>query len=76
MPQIYEIDYGESIISLVKNSDYVTVLPESIALNKVSSNNEELYLKEMELSFTRNVSVFSNNKVPMDMILEKMNITK
>ena len=76
MPQIYEIDYGESIISLVKNSDYVTVLPESIALNKVSSNNEELYLKEMELSFTRNVSVFSNNKVPMDMILEKMNITE
>lgn len=75
MPKIYEIDYGESIISLVKNSDYITVLPESIALNKVSSNCENLCLKEMELSFMRNISVFSNNKISMDMILKKMNIT-
>lgn len=74
MPKIYEIDYGESIISLVKNSDYVTVLPESIALNKVSSNCENLCLKEMEFSFTRNISVFSNNKIPMSTILKKMNV--
>lgn len=74
MPKVYEIDYGESIISIVKNSDYVTLLPESIALNKVSANNEELCLKEMEVSFMRNISVFSNNKIPMDMILKKLNV--
>lgn len=61
-PQITEIDYSESTISMVTNSNFVTVLPESMAKNKVNQNQERLILKKFDITFLRNVSLFARSK--------------
>lgn len=74
LPEIYEVNYDESTISFIRKSDYVTVLPKSIAISKVASNKNMLCMRELEFSFRRNISIFSNNKIPMNVILNKMGI--
>ncbi|GKQ43031.1 transcriptional regulator [Companilactobacillus sp. RD055328] len=71
-PQIMEIDYSESTISTVTNSDYVTILPEAMARNKVSQDPQHLAMKQLDITFIRNVSLFSRNKKVLD-FLDKLN---
>ncbi|MGB2577794.1 LysR family transcriptional regulator substrate-binding protein, partial [Leuconostoc suionicum] len=51
-PKIIEIDYSESTITMVSHSDYVTILPKSLAISKVCQNNN-LFLKKLDNNFTR-----------------------
>lgn len=60
-PKIVEIDYGESMIAMVANSNYITVLPKSIAINKVTADISRLKMKEFEVTFTRKISLFSRD---------------
>jgi len=62
LPEIFENDYSELTISLVKNSDFVTVLPESIAINKITQDMNGLDMKRLEIAFDRSVSVFGRSK--------------
>lgn len=61
-PNIFEIDYSESTVSLVANSDYVTILPKSLAISKVSQDNHNLSSKQLDIPFLRDVSLISKNK--------------
>ena len=72
LPSIYEINYSESIISFIKNSDYVTVLPKSLAVNKIKDDENILETRELDIAFQRQVSVFSNKKVPLKQIVNKL----
>ena len=72
LPSIYEINYSESIISFIKNSDYVTVLPKSLAVNKIKDDENILKTRELDIAFQRQVSVFSNKKVPLKQIVNKL----
>ncbi|MBZ5965039.1 LysR family transcriptional regulator [Leuconostoc gelidum subsp. gelidum] len=62
LPEIFENDYSELTISLVKNSDFVTVLPESIAINKITQDINGLGMKKLEIAFDRSVSIFGRSK--------------
>ncbi|MBD5429447.1 LysR family transcriptional regulator [Lactobacillus sp.] len=67
LPEIYEVDFVESRISLVAISDLITILPKSLAERKIQ-NNSSLHLKKLDTPFIRNVSIFGNNKVNLDKI--------
>lgn len=58
-PEIFEVDYSESTISLVSKSNYVTILPQSLATSKVTQNNLNLSMTKLEIPFLRRVSIFS-----------------
>ena len=58
-PEIFEVDYSESTISLVSKSNYVTILPQSLATSKVTQNSLNLGMTKLEIPFLRSVSVFS-----------------
>ena len=60
-PEIVEIDYSESTITMVAHSNYVTVLPKSIAVNKVTSDISNLAMKQLDMTFMRRISLFSHD---------------
>ncbi|MCT4376039.1 LysR family transcriptional regulator [Leuconostoc suionicum] len=66
-PKIIEIDYSESTITMVSHSDYVTILPKSLAISKVCQNNN-LFLKKLDNNFTRSVSLFARNKETLHLV--------
>ncbi len=47
-PEIFENNYSELTISLVRNSDFIAVLPESIAVNKVAQDTNGLGMKKLK----------------------------
>jgi len=61
LPEIFENNYSELTISLVRNSDFIAVLPESIAVNKVAQDTNGLGMKKLEIAFNRSVSVFGRS---------------
>lgn len=61
-PRIMEIDYSESTISMVTNSEYVTVLPEAMARNKVKQDKSHLAMHKLDMTFERKVSLFAREK--------------
>jgi DNA-binding transcriptional LysR family regulator len=67
-PNIMEIDYSDSTIAMVSRSNYVTVLPESIALNKVASDSSNLAMKQLDLKFNRCVSLFARDSDAINLI--------
>ncbi|WP_129044794.1 LysR family transcriptional regulator [Companilactobacillus metriopterae] len=67
-PNIFEIDYSESTVSLVASSEYVTVLPKSLAVNKVTRDIDNLALKQLDIPFLRSVSLISRNQEISDCI--------
>lgn len=71
-PKIVEIDYGESMIAMVANSNYITVLPKSIAINKVTADISHLKMKEFEVTFTRKISLFSRDAHVTEMVNRMM----
>ncbi|BDR53023.1 transcriptional regulator [Bombiscardovia nodaiensis] len=60
-PCITQTDYSESTLVTVANSNYTTILPESLARVKVSQESSSLAQVRMESRFTRRVSLFSHN---------------
>lgn len=72
LPPIYEVNHSESIISFIKNSDYITILPKSLAVNKIKDSENILETKELDIAFQRKVSVFSNKKVPLEQIVNRL----
>lgn len=74
IPKIIEIDYGESTVSLVGNSDYVTILPESLAVNKVTQDSN-LAMKQLDTTFIRSISLFTKNKENLDFINRKLAVS-
>lgn len=71
-PKIVEIDYGESMIAMVAKSNYITVLPKSIAINKVTADISHLKMKEFEVTFTRKISLFSRDTHVTEMVNRMM----
>lgn len=72
LPTIFEVDYSESTIAFVANSDFLTILPKSLALTKVTNSVLNLSMKELEHTFTRNVSVFSNKSFPISEFMKHL----
>ncbi len=62
LPEIVEIDYSESTIAMISKSDFVTILPKSLAINKVTQNINTLTMKPLDDNFIRHVSVFSHSE--------------
>ncbi len=71
-PTIYEADYNESTASLVSCSDLVTILPKSLALNKLENPTMQLAAKELMVPDLRRTAVFSNGKIPLNFIVNKL----
>ncbi len=68
LPEIVEIDYSESTIAMVSKSEFVTILPKSLAINKVTQNINKLTMKQLGNEFIRHVSVFSHNKETLNLV--------
>ncbi|WP_309109319.1 LysR family transcriptional regulator [Bombilactobacillus bombi] len=60
-PKIIEVDYSESTISIVSRSNYVTILPKSLAVNKVTLAPTKLAMKQLDNTFRRKVSLFARD---------------
>ncbi|GMA70076.1 transcriptional regulator [Leuconostoc litchii] len=73
LPKIIEIDYSESTIAMISNSDYVTILPMSIALNKVTQNIGTLTMTQLDDNFTRHVSLFAHNTEILHLVHNRLN---
>ncbi len=71
-PTIYEADYNESTASLVSCSELVTILPKSLALNKLENPTMQLAAKELMVPDLRRTAVFSNGKIPLNFIVNKL----
>ena len=71
LPEIYEVDFVESRLALVAISDLITILPLSLAKQKLK-NNDELFIKKLDKQFVRKVSLFSDGKADLDEIIEKL----
>lgn len=71
-PKITEIDYSESIISLVINSPFVSILPKSLALNKVTHNINKLAMKPLDITFLRSVSLFAKTPEILNVVESKL----
>ena len=71
-PTIYEADYNESTASLVSCSELVTILPKSLALNKLENPTMQLAAKELMVPDLRRTAVFSNGKIPLNFIVSKL----
>lgn len=71
LPEIYEVDFVESRLALVAISDLITILPLSLAKQKLK-NNDELFFKKLDKQFVRKVSLFSDGKADLDEIIEKL----
>lgn len=56
-PKITEIDYGESLTSLVVDSPFVSILPKSLAVDKASHHG--LAMKQLDITFLRSISLFA-----------------
>ncbi|MHC9532496.1 LysR family transcriptional regulator [Dellaglioa sp. L3N] len=67
-PAIAEIDYSESTTTLVSHSDYVTILPKSLAINKVAQGMTNLSMKQLDSTFTRSVSLFAHDQKTIQLI--------
>ena len=72
LPTIREANYNESTISLVAQSDLVTISPRSLALNKLENPTLHLAAKELALPDLRRTAIFSNGKIPLDVIVNKL----
>lgn len=72
LPDMVEIDYSESTIAMVANSDYVTILPKSVAVNKVTQDPTRLAMKQLAEPFTRTVSLFTRDKATRQLIHEML----
>ncbi|EHJ51686.1 transcriptional regulator [Streptococcus macacae NCTC 11558] len=73
LPTIFEVDYSESTIAFVANSDFLTILPKSLALTKMTNDTLNLTMKELDYSFTRSVSIFSNKTFPISDFINRLN---
>ena len=71
LPEIYEVDFVESRLALVTISDLITILPLSLAKQKLK-NNDKLFIKKLDKQFVRKVSLFSDGKADLDEIIEKL----
>ena len=71
LPEIYEVDFVESRLALVAISDLITILPLSLAKQKLK-NNDELFIKKLDKQFVRKASLFSDGKADLDEIIEKL----
>ena len=71
LPEIYEVDFVESRLALVAISDLITILPLSLAKQKIK-NNDKLFIKKLDKQFVRKVSLFSDGKADLDEIIEKL----
>lgn len=69
MPEIIEIDYSESTVAMVANSDYVTILPESQAQAKAGKEGKSLESHDLDIAFTRSVSLFAREPQALDLVL-------
>lgn len=61
IPDIYEISSSESTIEIVKNTNFVTVLPKLTAIKKVEENKKYLSLRPLDTNFDRSISIFSRH---------------
>lgn len=68
LPEIVEIDYSESTIAMVAKSDFVTILPKSVAVNKVTQDINKLAMKQLDGNFIRHVSVFSHSQETLHLV--------
>ena len=71
-PTIHEADYNESTASLVSCSNLVTILPKSLALSKLENPTMQLAAKELMVPDLRRTAVFSNGKIPLNFIVNKL----
>lgn len=72
LPDTVEIDYSESTIAMVANSDYVTILPKSVAVNKITQDPTRLAMKQLAEPFMRTVSLFARDKATRKLIHEML----
>lgn len=71
-PTIHEADYNESTASLVSCSNLVTILPKSLALSKLENPTMQLAAKELMVPDLRRTAIFSNGKIPLNFIVNKL----
>lgn len=71
-PKITEIDYSESMVSLVIGSPFVSILPKSLAVNKVTHNIHNLAMKQLDITFLRSVSLFAKTPEILEVVGSKL----
>ncbi|RMW46777.1 LysR family transcriptional regulator [Lactiplantibacillus pentosus] len=71
-PKVTEIDYSESMVSLVVNSPFVSILPKSLAVNKVTHNIQSLAMKQLDITFLRSVSLFAKTPEILSVVDSKL----
>ncbi|OAX75294.1 hypothetical protein A0U96_15745 [Lactiplantibacillus plantarum] len=71
-PKITEIDYSESMVSLVIGSPFFSILPKSLAVNKVTHNIHNLAMKQLDITFLRSVSLFAKTPEMLEVVGSKL----
>lgn len=72
LPQIHEAEFAESTTALVANSDLVTILPRSLAYARSANPNLNIAIKELAIPELRKTAIFSNGKIPLEFIINKL----
>lgn len=72
LPQIHEAEFAESTAALVANSDLVTILPRSLAYARSANPNLNIAIKELAIPELRKTAIFSNGKIPLEFIINKL----
>ncbi|MDR0298013.1 MAG: LysR family transcriptional regulator [Streptococcaceae bacterium] len=70
LPVIHQIEFASSAVSIVTQSDWVTVLPESLARAQLEKSGSSLGIKRLSAEFNRHISLFSRNEKLEQLILE------
>lgn len=72
LPEIYEVDFVESRLSMVAISDLITILPRSLAEQKVKENSQ-LKIKHLPKQFIRTVALFTDAKTDIRALYKLLN---
>lgn len=72
LPEIYEVDFVESRLSMVAISDLITILPRSLAEQKVKENSQ-LKIKHLPEQFIRKVALFTDAKTDIRALYKLLN---